>query len=66
MEFTMEISAVSIRDGASVGSKVLGTWKSGLSNELKLVDPSVMKNYTAEVVYRIVTVEVSNLFNIMY
>lgn len=58
MDFTMEISAVSIKDGSPVGSKPLGTWKSGLSTELKLLDPSSMKNYTAEIVYRVVTVEV--------
>lgn len=59
MEFNMDISAISVKDGASVGSKTLGSWKAGLSNDLKLVDTTVMKNYTAEIVYRVVTVEVS-------
>ncbi|XP_077296416.1 ionotropic receptor 25a isoform X2 [Arctopsyche grandis] len=57
MEFTLDISAVSIKDGSPVGSRPLGTWKSGLSTELQLVDQTAMKNYTAQVVYRIVTVE---------
>lgn len=58
MEFSTDLSAVTIKDGASVGSKVLGTWKAGLSNPLTLTDSDNMSDYSAQLVYRVVTVEV--------
>ncbi|XP_050678788.1 ionotropic receptor 25a isoform X1 [Leptidea sinapis] len=57
MEFTTDLTAVTIKDGASIGSKSLGSWKAGLSNPLLLNDPENMTDYTAQLVYRIVTVE---------
>lgn len=59
MEFQMQLTAVSIRDGAGDKSELLGTWKAGLSNDLSLVETNAMSNYTADVVYRVVTVIVS-------
>lgn len=59
MQFNMQIYAVSVRDSSSDKSIILGQWKAGLNNSLNLVNPKVMKNYTADKVYRIVTVEVS-------
>lgn len=59
MEFGMQISAVGVRDGSSDKSMALGTWRAGFDNNLTLLSPEVMGNYTADVVYRIVTVEVS-------
>lgn len=60
MEFSMQLSAVGVRDGASDKSLPLGTWRAGFDNNLTLLDTQLMKNYTAAVVYRIVTVEVKN------
>lgn len=58
MEFNMQISAVGVRDSSSDKSISLGTWRAGFDNNLTLLNSEVMSNYTADVVYRIVTVEV--------
>lgn len=60
MKFDMDISSVSILQGASVNTKQLGTWKAGLDTNLTIKDETEMKNLTAAVVYRIYTVVVSN------
>lgn len=60
----MEINAVSVRGGASVNTKYLGTWTSGIDHPLNIDKPDDMKNLTADVVYRIITVEVT-LFTLM-
>lgn len=59
MDFSMQLTAVGVRDGSSDKSVVLGTWKAGFSHNLTLLDPKSMGNYTADVVYRIVTVIVN-------
>lgn len=59
MEFNTEISAVTVKDGASIGSKSLGSWKAGLVSSLALSDPENMSDYSAQLVYRVVTVEVN-------
>ena len=56
MKFEADINAVTIRGGASVNTKSLGTWTAGLSNELKINAVEDMKNLTANTVYRIYTV----------
>lgn len=56
MKFETDINAVTIRGGASVNTKMLGTWTAGLNNELKVGAVEDMKNMTADVVYRIYTV----------
>ncbi|XP_018327272.1 ionotropic receptor 25a [Agrilus planipennis] len=56
MEFQMMLSAVGVRDGSSDKSAYLGTWKAGFGNSLQLKEPEIMKNYSADTVYRIVTV----------
>lgn len=61
MKFDMDISSVSILGGASVNTKSLGTWSAGLSSNISITQPAVMKNLTAAVVYRIYTVVVSHL-----
>lgn len=58
MEFNTDVTAVTVKDGASIGSRVLGSWKAGLSNPLTLTDPDNMSDYSAQLVYRVVTVEV--------
>lgn len=58
MKFDMEISAVSIRGGASVNTKSLGTWTSGLTSPININNAEDMKNLTADVVYRVYTVVV--------
>lgn len=58
MKFDMEISAVSIRGGASVNTKSLGTWTSGLTSPININSAEDMKNLTADVVYRVYTVVV--------
>lgn len=60
MEFNTELSAVTVKDGASIGSRSLGSWKAGLSTTLALTDPENMSDYSAQLVYRVVTVMVSN------
>lgn len=62
MTFDMDVSAVSILQGASVNTKPLGSWKAGLSSNLSITDENEMKNLTAEVLYRVYTVEVSILW----
>lgn len=59
MKFDMEISAISIRGGASVNTKPLGSWTAGLSSPLNIIATDDMKNLTAHVVYRVYTVVVS-------
>lgn len=58
MEFTTDMSAVTVKDGASIGSRTLGTWQAGLNSPLSLSDPENMSEYSAKVIYRVVTVEV--------
>lgn len=58
MEFNTDLSAVTVKDGASIGSRSLGSWKAGLSSPLVLTDPENMSEYSAKLVYRVVTVEV--------
>ncbi|XP_050348568.1 ionotropic receptor 25a isoform X2 [Nymphalis io] len=57
MEFSTDLTAVTIKDGASIGSRSLGSWKAGLLNPLSLTDPDNMSDYSAQLVYRIITVE---------
>ncbi|ENN75289.1 hypothetical protein YQE_08066, partial [Dendroctonus ponderosae] len=56
MEFSMALSAVYVRSGASDKSLPLGTWHGGFNNNMTLLTPKDMKNYTADVVYKVVTV----------
>lgn len=56
MDFSMQITAVGVRDGSSDKSIPLGNWKAGFTNNLTLLDPKSMGNYTADIVYRVVTV----------
>lgn len=56
MKFEVDINAVTIRGGASVNTKVLGTWTAGLDNSLSIQNEEEIKNLTADVVYRIYTV----------
>lgn len=58
MEFSTELAAVTVKDGASIGSRSLGSWKAGLANPLSLTDPENMSDYSAQLIYRVVTVEV--------
>nr|ALR72535.1 ionotropic receptor IR6 [Colaphellus bowringi] len=57
MEFQMQLTSVGVRDGASDKSTILGTWSAGFYNNLTIVEQQVMVNLTADVVYRVVTVE---------
>lgn len=70
MEFSMQLTAVGIRSGSSDRSTTLGTWKAGFNNNISLVDPELMRNYTADIVYRVATVIVrfrfGNKTNIFY
>nr|WJJ63356.1 ionotropic receptor 25a [Pachyrhinus yasumatsui] len=56
MEFSMALSAVYVRAGASDKSTQLGVWQAGFENNLTLLNAKDMKNYTADVVYKVVTV----------
>ncbi|KAL7042223.1 hypothetical protein ACKWTF_001073 [Chironomus riparius] len=56
MKFEADINAVTIRGGASVSTKLLGTWTAGLNNELKIAAIEEMRNMTADIVYRVYTV----------
>lgn len=59
MKFEMDINAVTIRGGASVNTKSLGSWTAGLDNPLNIQNDVDIKNLTADVVYRVYTVVVS-------
>ncbi|XP_001660418.2 ionotropic receptor 25a [Aedes aegypti] len=56
MKFDMDISAVTIRGGASVSTKNLGKWEASLDNALYVTSEDDMKNLTADIVYRVYTV----------
>ncbi|KAJ8982944.1 hypothetical protein NQ317_005259 [Molorchus minor] len=56
MEFQMQVTSVDVRGGSSDKSTTLGTWQAGFDNNLTLMEPQIMANMTADVVYRIVTV----------
>lgn len=56
MKFDMDINSVAIRGGASVNTKTLGTWVSGLDSTISVKNDNEMKNLTADVIYRIYTV----------
>lgn len=59
MQFKMEMSAVSIRDKASVSTKPLGSWTAGLKSPIEVTQPADMRKLQAAVVYRVYTVVVS-------
>lgn len=59
MKFDTDISSVTIRGGASVNTKNLGSWTAGLESPLNILNEDDMKNLTAALVYRIYTVVVS-------
>lgn len=59
MQFEMQLVVVGVRAGSSDKQSPLGTWSAGFNNNLTLQDPQSMSNFTADVVFRIVTVEVS-------
>lgn len=59
MKFDMDISAVSVRGGASVNTKPLGTWTAGLTSPLDIIATDEIQNLTADVVYRVYTVVVN-------
>nr|UTN00863.1 ionotropic receptor [Semanotus bifasciatus] len=56
MEFQMQLTSVDVRSGSSDKSTTLGVWQAGFDNNLTLVEPQIMANMTADVVYRVVTV----------
>lgn len=58
MKFDMDINVVQIRGGNSVNSRSIGTWTSGLNSPLAIKDEAIIKNLTADTVYRIYTVVV--------
>lgn len=58
MEFDMDISAVSVRGGASVNTKNLGSWTAGLNSALKVSAADDIANLSAATVYRVFTVVV--------
>lgn len=59
MKFDMDINAVSIRSGASVNTRSLGTWEASLNAPINVANEAEIKNLTADVVYRVYTVVVS-------
>lgn len=58
MKFDMTVSSLSIRMGVSENAKELGTWLAGLNNPLNIQTSEEVRNLTADIVYRIYTVEV--------
>uniref|UniRef100_A0A182YN05 Ionotropic receptor 25a n=1 Tax=Anopheles stephensi TaxID=30069 RepID=A0A182YN05_ANOST len=56
MKFDMDINAVSIRSGASVNTRNLGTWEASLGAPINVANEAEIKNLTADVVYRVYTV----------
>ncbi|KAF5270318.1 hypothetical protein FQR65_LT05506 [Abscondita terminalis] len=57
MDFDMDVTAVGVRDGSSDKSIKLGKWKAGFETAINFLDAGGMQNYTADIVYRVVTVE---------
>lgn len=60
-KFEMDINVIQIRGGNSVNSKSIGTWTAGLESPLMVKDEEAIKNLTADTVYRIFTVVVTNV-----
>lgn len=56
MKYEAEINAITIRGGASVSTKPLGTWTAGIDTNLTVTAAEEMKNLTANTVYRVYTV----------
>ncbi|XP_053959026.1 ionotropic receptor 25a isoform X1 [Anastrepha ludens] len=56
MKFEMDINVLQIRGGNSVNTKSIGTWTAGLDSPLVVKDEEIIKNLTADTVYRIFTV----------
>lgn len=56
MKYEAELNAITIRGGASVSTKPLGTWLAGIDNNLTVTAAEDMKNLTANTVYRVFTV----------
>lgn len=65
MDFDMDISAVSVRGGASVNTKNLGTWTAGLNSRLEVAAVEEIANLSAATVYRVFTVVVSTWSRIL-
>lgn len=65
MQFNMQLYAVGVRDGQSDKSLNLGSWQAGFDNNLTLLNTEIMKNFTADKVYRVVTVEVNKLISVL-
>lgn len=59
MQFEMDISVLSIRGGNSVNTRPIGTWVAGLNSSLNVKDEKLMRDLTADTVYRVFTVIVS-------
>lgn len=53
MKFDTDLNAIVIRNGASVSTKALGTWKAGIDSNLSISAVEEMKNLTANTVYRV-------------
>lgn len=56
MQFEMDISVLQIRGGNSVNTRKIGSWLAGLNSSLNVKDEKIMKDLTADTVYRVFTV----------
>ncbi|XP_055858527.1 ionotropic receptor 25a [Episyrphus balteatus] len=56
MQFEMDISVLSIRGGNSVNTRSIGSWVAGLNSSLNVKDEKIMRELTADTVYRVFTV----------
>lgn len=57
MKFQMDITSVSILNGQSGNAKQLGMWTAGLNNPIQVNAVEEISKLTADVVYRVYTVE---------
>lgn len=58
MKFEMELSLVSIRESASVNTRIVAYWPAGVDNPLIEQEHFLLNNFTAATVYRVYTVVV--------
>lgn len=63
MRFEMEIDVIQVHGGSAVNSRSIGSWTAGLDTPLIIKDESILKNLTADTIYRIYVVVVNMSLN---
>lgn len=58
INFEVDIKAVTIQNGTTVDKKNLGIWSAGINSPLNITANAEIKSLTADIVYRVYTIEV--------